>query len=217
MEKGRSLRKRFEKKIAEAKPQSSFLALTAIWSEALTYQLCPLTARFISRSLTKLAGNSSAKCSSIEHITILETLVPWALRENSGRVNMAPYGVWMPFMDAVRPAVPLSTARSRPVVSRQEVRCAVRFPLALPVVLSSGQGEIAAITRDVSASGVVFELDSPVQTGLEIRFSLRMPSAILGTPHDVLVHCQGRVVRCQKNQSNYQAAATIDDYQFAEQ
>jgi hypothetical protein len=25
------------------------------------------------------------------------------------------------------------------------------------------------------------------------------------------------VVRCSKNQSNYQAAATIDDYQFAEQ
>jgi hypothetical protein len=55
------------------------------------------------------------------------------------------------------------------------------------------------------------------QAGLEIRFSLRMPGAVLGTPHDVLVHCQGRVVRCSKNQSNYLAAATIDDYQFAEQ
>jgi hypothetical protein len=120
-------------------------------------------------------------------------------------------------MNALKPAVPFSPARSRPAVSRQEVRCAVRFPLALPVVLSSGQGEIVAVTHNVSASGVVFELDHPVQSGLEIRFSLRMPAAILGTPHDVLVHCQGRVVRCQKNQSNYQAAATIDDYQFAEQ
>jgi hypothetical protein len=120
-------------------------------------------------------------------------------------------------MNALKPTVPLSPARSRLASSRQEVRCAVRFPLALPVVLSSGKEEIAALTRNVSASGVVFELDRAVQTGLEIRFSLRMPSGILGTPHDVLVHCQGRVVRCSKNQSNYQAAATIDEYQFAEQ
>jgi len=123
----------------------------------------------------------------------------------------------MPLMDALKSAVSPSPARSHAVASRQEVRCAVRFPLALPVVLSSGKGEIAAVTRNVSASGVVFELDRPVQSGLEIRFSLRMPGAVLGTPRDVLVHCQGRVVRCQKNQSNYQAAATIDEYQFAEQ
>jgi hypothetical protein len=52
---------------------------------------------------------------------------------------------------------------------------------------------------------------------LEIHFSLRMPGAVLGTPHDVLVHCQGRVVRCSINQSHYLAAATIDEYRFAEQ
>jgi hypothetical protein len=130
---------------------------------------------------------------------------------------MAFYGVRIPVMNALKPAVPHPPARSRSVASREEVRCAVRFPLALPVVLSSGKGEIAALTRNVSASGVVFELDNPVQLGLEICFSLRMPGAVLGTPHDVLVQCQGRVVRCSKNQSNYQAAATIDDYQFAEQ
>jgi hypothetical protein len=123
----------------------------------------------------------------------------------------------MTFMEASQSAISRSAARSRPAFQRQEVRCAVRFPLALPVLLSSGAGEIAALTRNVSASGVVFEMENPVQAGLEIRFSLRMPGAILGTAHDILVHCQGRVVRCSKNQSNYQAAATIDDYQFAEQ
>jgi len=120
-------------------------------------------------------------------------------------------------MDSSKPASTLSSADSGQASQRQEVRCAVRFPLSLPVMLSSGKGEIAAVTRNVSASGVVFELDSPVQAGLEIRFSLRMPGEVLGTPHDVLVHCQGRVVRCSKNQSNYQAAATIDEYKFAEQ
>jgi hypothetical protein len=120
-------------------------------------------------------------------------------------------------MDRSKSALPLSSARSRPVSRRQEVRCAVRFPLTLPVVLSSGKGEITAVTRDVSASGVALEIDCPMQTGQEIHFSLRMPGAVLGTPHDVLLHCQGRVVRCSMNQSNYLAAATIDEYRFAEQ
>jgi hypothetical protein len=103
------------------------------------------------------------------------------------------------------------------VSSSIEVRCAVRFPLVLPVVLSSGKVESAALTRNVSASGVLFEMDRPHRVGQDIRFSLRMPGAVLGTPRDVLVHCLGRVVRCSKSQAQYQAAATIDEYQFAEQ
>jgi len=120
-------------------------------------------------------------------------------------------------MDTSKSALPISPTHALPISDRQEVRCAVRFPIALPVVLSTGEGEIAAVTQNVSASGVVFELNSPIKAGLEIRFSLRMPGAVLGTPRDVLVHCQGRVVRCSMNQSNYLAAATIDEYRFAEQ
>jgi len=84
-------------------------------------------------------------------------------------------------------------------------------------VVSVGKVECTAITTNVSASGVLFELDSPLAAGAEIHFSLRMPGGVLGTPHDVLVHCQGRVVRCSISQTHYQAAATIDEYQFAEQ
>jgi hypothetical protein len=104
-----------------------------------------------------------------------------------------------------------------PASSRQEVRCAVRFPIALPVVLSTSKGDVAARTRNISASGALFELDEHIPTGLDIRFSLRMPGSVLGTPHDVLVHCTGRVVRCSSSQHLYIAAATIDEYQFAEQ
>ena len=56
-----------------------------------------------------------------------------------------------------------------------------------------------------------------MKAGLEIRFSLRMPGAVLGTPHDVLVHCRDVWYAAHMNQSNYLAAATIDEYQFAEQ
>lgn len=120
-------------------------------------------------------------------------------------------------MDAIKSGLPLSSALSGPAAAHQEVRCAVRFPLSLPVVLSTGQTEIAALTRNVSASGVLFEMTSPLKAGLKIEFSLRMPGAILGTARDVLVHCLGRVVRCSMNQTQFQAAATIDEYQFAEQ
>jgi hypothetical protein len=98
----------------------------------------------------------------------------------------------------------------------QEVRCAVRFPLSLPVVIHHGRREHTALTRNVSASGVLFEMGSTLSVGEGISFSLRMPGAVLGTPHDVLVDCRGRVVRCSKSQSQSQVAATIDEYRFVE-
>src|SRR5580704_11979388 len=101
-----------------------------------------------------------------------------------------------------------------PVAGRQEVRCAVRFPLSLPVVLSTVSGELSASTRNVSASGVLFELEKELEVGLDIRFSLRMPGQVLGSSHDVLVECEGRVVRCSISNIQYLAAATIDEYRF---
>ena len=53
--------------------------------------------------------------------------------------------------------------------------------------------------------------------GLDIRFSLRMPGSVLGTQRDILVHCTGRVVRCSISNTQFVAAATIDEYKFAEQ
>jgi len=120
-------------------------------------------------------------------------------------------------MNTINPDSSNHSAFPEPTTGRQEVRCAVRFPLSLPVILSSDKCEFAAITRNVSASGVLFKLDRQLQAGLDIRFSLRMPGSVLGTPNDVLVQCMGRVVRCSLSQNHYLAAATIDEYQFAEQ
>lgn len=100
----------------------------------------------------------------------------------------------------------------------KEVRCAVRFPLSLPVELPDDkQQDAPAVTRNVSANGVLLELNGPLNIGDELDFHLRMPGSVLGTPQDVLVHCRGRVVRCSISQSHYQAAATIDEYHFVEQ
>ncbi len=120
-------------------------------------------------------------------------------------------------MKPTRLDLPIQPGDPAPSSTRQEVRCAVRFPLSLPAVLSAGKDELTALTKNVSASGVLFALDRELKAGLDIRFSLRMPGTVLGTPHDVLVHCTGRVVRCSLSQQQYFAASTIDEYRFAEQ
>jgi PilZ domain-containing protein len=120
-------------------------------------------------------------------------------------------------MSVLRPKLSIADAVPEQGAAAHEVRCAVRFPLSLPVVLSTRKGEVAALSRNVSASGVLFELNQELPPGMDIHFSLRMPGPVLGTLHDVLVHCLGRVVRCSMSQSQYLAAATIDEYQFAEQ
>jgi PilZ domain len=120
-------------------------------------------------------------------------------------------------MNSLNPESPQRPGSSLTAQGRQEVRCAVRFPLSLPVVLSAGTSEIAGQTRNISASGVLFALNQDLPIGLDVNFSMRMPRAILGAAQDVLVHCKGRVVRCSSSHNEHLTAATIDDYRFAEQ
>jgi hypothetical protein len=96
------------------------------------------------------------------------------------------------------------------------VRCAVRFPLALTVVLSTGEDDVACQTRNISASGVLFALDRSLRVGSDVRFSMHMPHEVLGSAQDVVVHCKGRVVRCSSSHNEHLSAATIDEYRFAE-
>jgi hypothetical protein len=109
------------------------------------------------------------------------------------------------------------SAQAEPRSVPQEVRCAVRFPLTLPVSISADDEEFVARSIDVSATGILFELERNLAVGLAIRFSFRMPQKVQGTSRDVLVHCVGRVVRCSIGQTHYLAAATIDEYRLAEQ
>jgi hypothetical protein len=109
------------------------------------------------------------------------------------------------------------SAEAEPRTVPQEVRCAVRFPLTLPVSISTDDEELAARSVDVSATGILFELNRVLPVGLAIRFSFRMPQKVHDTSRDVLVHCVGRVVRCSIGQTQYLAAATIDEYRLTEQ
>jgi len=79
---------------------------------------------------------------------------------------------------------------------RVERRVGQRFPYLLPVSLGrsaacrAGQG----FTQDLSARGVFFFTDAPLEVGAEIELTLRMPSEItLG--ESMPVRCRGRVLR----------------------
>ena len=76
-------------------------------------------------------------------------------------------------------------------------------------------GEKTAHTRDVSARGICFYLDSSVTEGSEIEFTLTLPPEITLT-ESIRVRCKGRVLRVEGGTPNGKmaVAAVIDEYEF---
>ncbi len=95
------------------------------------------------------------------------------------------------------------------------MRSAVRFPLELPVAVHAHRERFEATTKDISAGGVLFTMDSVVDVGSVIEFSISMPAQIIGAEQDILVKCVGRVVRCSPDGDKCAVAAVIDEYKFA--
>jgi hypothetical protein len=101
------------------------------------------------------------------------------------------------------------------IASTLEMRCAVRFPIRLPVAIRSESGTYQAMTTDISAGGVLFHSEAPITVGSTIEFTINMPGDVVGSYTDVLVNCVGRVVRCSEEISGpADVAAVIDDYSF---
>lgn len=93
-----------------------------------------------------------------------------------------------------------------------------RFPLRLPLSVNStnnGGPETAAQTRDVSARGICFYVDSAIAAGSQIEFTLTLPPEITLT-ESIRVRCKGKVVRVDDANSNGKVAvaAVIDEYEF---
>jgi PilZ domain len=96
-----------------------------------------------------------------------------------------------------------------------ELRAAVRFPLCVPITICTAMGDLPAITENISANGVLFQLASPLQVGSIVSFTIKMPAEAMGTPTDVVLHCTGRVVRCTPDVKTTHVAAVIDKYHFS--
>jgi len=97
-------------------------------------------------------------------------------------------------------------------VERIAVRTAVRFPLRLALRLSTEEGMVDAVTRDISSNGLLFEAVTLPRIGSNIEFTMNMPSEVMGWDSDVAIHCFGRIVRHQCSGQEHLAAAVIDDY-----
>ena len=96
-------------------------------------------------------------------------------------------------------------------------RATRRFALRLPVNVRYGENgeEHAAQTRDVSARGICFYVDSAIQAGSALDFTLTLPPEITLT-ESIRVRCKGRVVRVEGGGSanKLAVAAVIDEYEF---
>jgi hypothetical protein len=97
-----------------------------------------------------------------------------------------------------------------------EKRGTRRFPLRLPVsVTAENISAKEAQTRDVSARGVCFFVDSAIAVGSGLEFTLTLPPEITLT-ESIRVRCRGKVVRVQGGapEGKVGVAAVIDEYEF---
>jgi hypothetical protein len=100
--------------------------------------------------------------------------------------------------------------------TKAEKRSTRRFSMQLPVaMMTDGAPELhEARTKDVSARGVFFYLDSKPAIGTEIEFMLTLPAEITLT-EDIRVRCKGKVVRVEdKAAPQVGVAAEIEQYDF---
>jgi PilZ domain-containing protein len=96
-----------------------------------------------------------------------------------------------------------------------KLRCAVRFPLHLPVAVMGNEGADDGVTEDISAAGILMHCRHDYPVGSTIQFSIRMPARALGAERDVQVQCTGRVVRCTPVGNRNAVGAIIDEYRVA--
>ena len=102
--------------------------------------------------------------------------------------------------------------------AEREKRSTRRFALRLPVSVTysdDGAQEKAAQTRDVSARGICFYVDSAIAAGSAIEFTLVLPPEITLT-ESIRVRCKGKVVRVDNSSSDDKVAvaAVIEEYEF---
>lgn len=103
-------------------------------------------------------------------------------------------------------------------ISQAERRSERRFPLRLPLLVKSEaeQHEESSVTRDVSAGGVFFYLDTRLVEGTPVEIVLTLPDEVT-LMGNTRVRCEGRVIRVADGaDGDYQAgiAVTFDQYEF---
>ena len=76
-----------------------------------------------------------------------------------------------------------------------DMQSAVRFPIKLPVAVKSQTGARSTETENISANGVLFQVDSEMPIGSMVDFTISLPADVVGSTADVQLDCRGRVVQ----------------------
>lgn len=106
------------------------------------------------------------------------------------------------------------------MLTTDERRRSQRFPLGLPFEVKwrdkTAEVQKPATLRDISATGVYFEVDSSMQPESKVEFYVHLQLEG-GAEPGVLLHCVGSIVRVEPTEvdtSRVGVAARIDRYRF---
>jgi len=95
-----------------------------------------------------------------------------------------------------------------------DMQSAMRFPIKLPVSVKSQSGDNLAETQNISANGVLFQVDSAMPIGASVDFTISLPADVVGAETDVQLDCRGRVVRNFEEDGRRGVGVVIDEYRF---
>jgi hypothetical protein len=95
-----------------------------------------------------------------------------------------------------------------------DMQSAMRFPVKLPISVKSKSGESRTESQNISANGVLFEMDSDMPIGSLVDFTISLPAEIVGAASDVQLDCRGRVVRSSEDSGRRGVGVVIDEYRF---
>ncbi|MGH9530606.1 MAG: PilZ domain-containing protein [Terriglobales bacterium] len=95
-----------------------------------------------------------------------------------------------------------------------DMQSAMRFPIRLPIAVKSQSGESRTESQNISANGVLFQMDSDMPIGSSVDFTILLPAEIVGAKADVQLDCRGRVVRSSDDGGRRGVGVVIDEYHF---
>ena len=96
----------------------------------------------------------------------------------------------------------------------EDMQSAPRFPIKLPISVKSTAGESHTETENISANGVLFQIDSEMPVGSTVDFTISLPGDVVGTDADVQLDCRGRVARSFVEDGRRGVGVVIDEYKF---
>jgi len=94
------------------------------------------------------------------------------------------------------------------------MQSAARFPIKLPVEVKSKSGNRPGETQNISANGVLLQMDAEMPVGSLVDFTISLPADVVGADSDVQLDCKGRVVRNYEDGGRRGVGVVIDEYSF---